>query len=88
MGQVTAEHENVFQRLLQTVDNAGARATLSHVWDVLKEVAGGAVPVVEAAVPEAAPVINVAEATVEELDARIQALLAQKAAKLAAAPAS
>ena len=83
--QITQQHENVFKTLLQTVDNAGARAVLSHVWDVLKETIGVAAPVVEAALPEVAPVVAVAETTIEDLDKQIEALLAQKAAKMQAA---
>ena len=68
--QITPEHENLFQQLLQTVDNHGARVTFQHVWDVLKEVVGVAVPVVEAAVPAAAPALQ----TVEEIGAELEAL--------------
>jgi hypothetical protein len=82
--QITPEHENLFQTILKTVDNAGTRVALSHVWDVLKEVVGVAVPVVEATVPGAAPVVAAAEVTVEDLDQQIQALLDQKAQKMAA----
>lgn len=85
--QITPAHENLFKSLLGTVDNAGTRAVLSHVWDVLKETIGVAVPVVEAVVPGAVPVVAAVETTVEDLDQQIEALLAQKAQKMQSQPA-
>jgi hypothetical protein len=83
-GQITPAHESEFTKLLQTVDNAGARAVFSHVWDGLKEVVGVAVPVVEATIPGAVPVVAAVATTIEEIDQQIQALLAAKAQKMAA----
>ena len=62
MPQVTQDHEKLFQDKLHDVDSHVTRQALQHVWDVLKEVAGFAAPVVEALVPPAAPIINSLEA--------------------------
>lgn len=88
MGQVTPEHETIFQQLLKTVDNAGARATLTHVFEVIKDVAGVALPVVEAEVPAVGPVVAAVAQTVEDIDAQIQQLLAVKAQKMREAQGS
>lgn len=82
MGQVTEAQENIFQQLLRNVDNAGARAALTHVFEVIKDVAGVALPVVEAEVPAVGPAVATVAQTVEDIDAQIQQLLAAKAQKM------